>query len=86
MKMDIPLGYAPVVLLFPADSTLAFFGVTNDEGKFEIKSVRHGKYVLQATLMGHQTVFREITIPLLGRWKYWTHYSEINSGNSLVKL
>jgi len=61
-----PLGYAPVVLLFPADSTLAFFGVTNEDGRFEIKSVRNGKYVLQATLMGHQTVFREIVFPLPG--------------------
>jgi hypothetical protein len=60
---NIPLEYAPVVLLFPADSTLAFYGVTNDEGKFEIKSIRQGKYLLQATLMGHQTEFREISIP-----------------------
>jgi hypothetical protein len=61
----VPLGYAPVVLLLPADSTLAYFGVTSEQGLFEIKSVNPGKYLLQATLMGHLTVFREINFPVL---------------------
>ena len=60
------LSYAPVVLLHPADSTLAFFGVTNDHGFFEIKSARNGKYILQATLMGHKPYFREIVLPVGG--------------------
>lgn len=58
-----PLGYAPVVLLNPSDSTMTYFGVTNEQGVFEIKSIKNGKYLLQATLMGHQTVFRDIMIP-----------------------
>jgi hypothetical protein len=61
-----PLAYAPVVLLYPADSTLAFFGVTNEQGVFEIKGIRNDKYLLQVTLIGHQTVFREVTIPVEG--------------------
>jgi hypothetical protein len=57
------LGYAPVVLLNQSDSTMAYFGVSNEQGVFEIKSVKNGKYLLQATLMGHQTVFREVLVP-----------------------
>lgn len=60
------LSYVPVVLLHPADSTLAFFGITNDLGFFEIKSARNGKYILQATLMGHKPYFREIVLPVGG--------------------
>jgi hypothetical protein len=59
----VPLGYAPVVLLYPADSTMAYFGVTNEQGVFEIKSIKYGKYLLQATLMGHKTIFLEVTVP-----------------------
>lgn len=58
------LGSAPVVLLFPVDSTLAFFGVTNEQGLFEIKNIKTGKYILQVTMMGHQTLFRDVAIPL----------------------
>jgi hypothetical protein len=57
------LGYVSVVLLNPADSTLAFYGVTNDQGFFEIKGIKNGKYLLQATLIGHTTVIRQITLP-----------------------
>ena len=62
-EKGVSLAYAPVVLLYPVDSTLAFFGVTNDVGYFEIKSIRNGKYILQATLMGHNPFFREVSIP-----------------------
>jgi len=61
-----PIGYAPVVLLYPADSTMAFFGVTNVKGVFEIKGVRAGNYLLQVSFLGHQTVFKPVTVPLPG--------------------
>lgn len=59
----VALGYVSVVLLNPADSTLAFYGVTNDQGFFEIKGVKNGKYLLQATIIGHTTVLRQISLP-----------------------
>lgn len=58
-----PICSAPVVLLYPADSTMAFFGLTNERGFFEIKGVRNGKYLLQVAFIGHQTVYRELTTP-----------------------
>ena len=61
-----PIGYAPVVLLNPADSTMAFFGVTNEQGAFEMKAVKNGSYLLQVAFIGHQTAYRKITMPLSG--------------------
>ena len=61
-----PIGYAPVVLLYPADSTMAFFGVTNDNGIFEIKGVKAGNYLFQVSFLGHQTVFKPVTVPIPG--------------------
>jgi hypothetical protein len=62
----IKIEFAPVVLLLPKDSTIAYFGVSNGQGNFEIKAVKNGKYMLQAAFMGYQTVFREVTLPLAG--------------------
>jgi hypothetical protein len=62
-EKGVSLGYAPVVLLNPIDSTLAFFSVTDANGYFEIKGVRNGKYILQATLMGHKPFFSVVSIP-----------------------
>ena len=61
-----PVGFAPVVLLYPADSTLAFFGVTNEQGIFEIRGVKNGKYLLQVAFIGHQATYRNITVPFPG--------------------
>jgi hypothetical protein len=61
-----PIGYAPVVLLYPTDSTMAFFGVTKENGFFEIKGVKTGNYLLQISFLGHQTVFRPLTVPVPG--------------------
>jgi len=37
-----PLDYATVALLHPVDSTLQYFGVTNKEGKYQIKISKQG--------------------------------------------
>jgi hypothetical protein len=65
-EKGVPVGYAPVALLLPADSTMAFFGVTGEQGNFDIKGVRNGRYILHVSFIGHQTVSREISIPLTG--------------------
>jgi hypothetical protein len=61
-----PIGYAPVVLLNPSDSTLLYFGVTNDKGYFEMKGVKEGSYLFQAAYIGHNTVYRPLQFPLSG--------------------
>jgi hypothetical protein len=45
---------------------MAFFGVTNENGVFEIKGVKGGNYLLQVSFLGHQTIFRYVTVPLPG--------------------
>jgi hypothetical protein len=59
-----PLMYASVLLLNPADSTLQFFGITNNQGAFEVKNIREGNYLVQISFLGNQTIYRKINIPL----------------------
>lgn len=58
-----PLPYATTVLLNPSDSTLLYFGITNQQGLFEIKDINTGKYLLQASFLGFQSYYKELTIP-----------------------
>lgn len=58
-----PIAYTTVSLLQPADSTLAFFSITNAEGKFEIKNISKGEYLMQVAFMGFKTYYKTVTIP-----------------------
>jgi outer membrane receptor protein involved in Fe transport len=59
-----PIPYTTVSLLKPEDSTLAFFGIVNAEGNFEIKNVAADKYLLQAGFMGFKTYYHQLTVPV----------------------
>jgi len=59
-----PLSYASVLLLNPADSTLQFFGITNQDGRFDIKNIKANKYLLQISYMGFQTLYRNVAVPV----------------------
>jgi hypothetical protein len=61
-----PLVYSTVVLLNPADSTMQFYGITNPEGKFEIKNIRKGDYLLQVAFLGYETYYKAVSIPVEG--------------------
>jgi len=58
-----PLPYATVALLKPADSTLAFFGITNDQGAFDIRKISRGNYLVQVAFIGYETYCKPINIP-----------------------
>lgn len=58
-----PLASGTVVLLNPTDSTMEFFGITNSEGQFEIRNIKEGSYLLQASFMGFQTFYNPVTLP-----------------------
>jgi len=58
-----PLGYGTVVLLNPADSTLEFFGITNALGRFEIRNIKEGRYLLQASFIGYRSLYQRMDIP-----------------------
>lgn len=57
------LPSSTVVLLDPADSTMQYFGITGTTGEFQIKGIRKGIYLLQASFIGHQTYYRNIEMP-----------------------
>jgi len=59
-----PLMYATAVLLFPTDSTMAYYGVSDEDGQFLIKNIKKGTYILQTGFMGYQSYFRKIDYPL----------------------
>lgn len=61
-----PMLYSTVVLLNPADSTMESFGISNQQGHFEIKNIKKGDYLLQAAFLGYQTYYKNITIPFDG--------------------
>jgi hypothetical protein len=58
-----PLSSGTVVLLNPADSTMEFFGITNAQGRFEIRNIKEGSYLLQASFIGFTTFYNPISIP-----------------------
>lgn len=60
------LMYATAVLLNPADSTMAYYGVSDKNGLFVIKNVKEGNYILQTGFMGYQSFFRNIDSPIPG--------------------
>lgn len=55
--------FGTVALLKPVDSTLAYFGITNSSGSFEIKGVAGGKYVLQISFIGYDTYDTALAVP-----------------------
>jgi Outer membrane protein beta-barrel family/Carboxypeptidase regulatory-like domain len=59
-----PLASATVVLLNPADSTLLYFSVSGNNGAFEMRNIRKGNYLLQVSLLGFNTLYRTINLPL----------------------
>lgn len=59
-----PLQFASVALLNPSDSTLAHFGITNSEGKFEISKIPSGKYLMQTAFLGCKTFYLSLDFPL----------------------
>jgi hypothetical protein len=59
-----PLKGIAVSLLYPADSTLAFFGITDGEGKYLIQSVVSGNYLLQASGLAFKTHYQTVAVPV----------------------
>lgn len=59
-----PLQYATVVLLHPADSTMAYYAISNTKGSFEINLIKQSDYILQVSYLGYQPEYKNIRIPL----------------------
>ena len=54
---NLPLPYANVTLLNPADSTMVGGGVTNESGRFVIPN-DHGKVIARITYIGYRPAYR----------------------------
>ena len=54
---NLPLAYANVALLNPADSTIVGGGVTNESGRFVIP-IEHGKVIARVSYVGYKTAYR----------------------------
>lgn len=59
-----PLLYATAVLLDPNDSTMSYYGISNLDGKFEIKNIREGEYIFQVSYIGYQSYLKHIDVPM----------------------
>ncbi len=53
---DKPLAYASILLLHPLDSSLVKGAVADGEGKFIVREVEAGDYLLSAIMVGYQHV------------------------------
>jgi hypothetical protein len=53
---------AMVVVLALPDSILTKFSLTDGDGRFTLRRVPVGAYILQVTMVGHQTVRNELTV------------------------
>ncbi len=58
------LLYATAVLLYPDDSTMAYYGITNEKGHFEIKNIKEGNYLLQTSYLGYEPYYQQLSVPL----------------------
>ena len=65
---NLPLPYANVTLLNPADSTMVGGGVTNESGRFVIPN-DHGKVIARITYVGYKTEYRLCTRDNVGTIK-----------------
>lgn len=57
-----PLPGATVMILQQKDSSLVQFGVSNAEGRFEIKGVAQGEYFFKASFTGYANPMRKISL------------------------
>src|ERR1051325_615007 len=52
---------ATIMLLQQKDSSLVQFGVSNSEGKFEVKNVAQGDYLIKITFTGYSSYTQKIS-------------------------
>ena len=65
---NLPLAYANIALLNPADSTMVGGGVTNESGRFVIPN-DHGKVIARITYVGYKPAYRLCTRDNVGTVK-----------------
>ena len=74
---NLPLPYANVTLLNPADSTMVGGGVTNESGRFVIPN-DHGKVIARITYVGYKTEHRLCARDNVGTIKLQPNATRLN--------
>ncbi|PLX18930.1 MAG: hypothetical protein C0599_11520 [Salinivirgaceae bacterium] len=59
-----PMPYATVSLLHPADSSFAYFTITDNSGGFKLTNAKNGEYLLQIAFVGYRTHYEKVNIPV----------------------
>ncbi|MBR5332540.1 MAG: TonB-dependent receptor [Muribaculaceae bacterium] len=57
-----PLLQASVRLLAAKDSAYVKGGATDEQGRFRFNNVKSGKYIIQATYVGYESTYKNITV------------------------
>ena len=57
-----PIPFATLALLDPSDSSLIYFSISDETGKFSIKNLERKSYLLQASFLGYQTYYKQLNI------------------------
>ena len=74
---NLPLAYANVALLNPADSTMVGGGVTNESGRFVIPN-DHGKVIARITYVGYKPAYRLCTRDNVGTVRMQLEVTKLN--------
>ena len=61
-SIGLGLPAASIALMQAQDSVLSSFAITDNEGRFEIKNIPAGNYLLQITYIGYDTEWKPINI------------------------
>jgi hypothetical protein len=58
--LSSPLPSATIMILHAKDSSLANFGVSSANGRFEIKNLNRGEYIFKVSFVGYRTYVRRL--------------------------
>ncbi len=56
------LSQATIVVLMRGDSTMVGFSTSNDAGRFIVRRLLTGEYILQVSYVGHETILRDFDV------------------------
>ena len=56
------LGSASITVLDAQDSTLEVFGLSHEDGNFELKNISTGSFLVKITFQGYKTVRKKFTV------------------------
>jgi outer membrane receptor protein involved in Fe transport len=78
-KTNTPLEYCTIVVLNPKDSSIKGGGITNETGRFQVKDIPWGTYILKVNFIGYKAfwipnieVSKEKPIKFVGKIKLKT--------------